>query len=201
MRLTVLHCTQRFVRPNVPLAIALVTLYLIDCCRVCYLYFTERPEFSPITSRKAYRFFTSNAKPQNNPRSFCELIKLAKPPSILSLPVWYCSKGQSSAEAASTLRSPGYGGQWLSTVRQNLMESLGSVAIVTTLVLVSDDRQVDYGFFCGSCWDKTDKKMMHYRIKYMTEETSGHITRNGRIVEKDPNLTRLICTRDLLHKA
>ena len=68
-------------------------LYLIDCRRVCYFCFTERPEFFPIPSREAYRFFTSNTQPQNNPRSFCRLFKLAKPPSILSLPVRYCSKG------------------------------------------------------------------------------------------------------------
>ncbi|KZT08250.1 uncharacterized protein LAESUDRAFT_736119 [Laetiporus sulphureus 93-53] len=61
-------------------------LYLIDCRRVCYFCFTRWPEYFPLTSREAYRFFTPNTKPQSKSKSSRKLLELAKPPSILSLP-------------------------------------------------------------------------------------------------------------------
>ncbi|KAF8155398.1 hypothetical protein B0H34DRAFT_713106 [Crassisporium funariophilum] len=66
-------------------------LYLIDCCRVCYLCFTRRAEYFPLTSCEASKFFTPNAKPPSNAESSRKLLELVKPPSILSLPGRYCS--------------------------------------------------------------------------------------------------------------
>lgn len=65
-------------------------LYLIDCRRICYLCFTRRAEYFPLTSREASKFFTPIAKPKRNAKSSCKLLELAKPPSILSLPRRYC---------------------------------------------------------------------------------------------------------------
>ncbi|KAL5531737.1 hypothetical protein ACEPAG_4614 [Sanghuangporus baumii] len=65
-------------------------LYLIDCRRVCYFCFTGRPEYFPLTRREAYRLFTANAQLQSNAKRSRKLFKLAKLPSIFSLPGRYC---------------------------------------------------------------------------------------------------------------
>jgi len=44
------------------------------------------------------------------------------------------------------------------------------VSLELTFPLWSIGRVVDYGSFCSGCWDETDKKTMHYRIRYTTDE-------------------------------
>ena len=166
-------------------------LYLIDCRRVCFFCFIERPEYFPVTHHEAHRLFTSNAKSQKNLQSFHQLFKLANPPSILSLPGRYSARERNLRQRRLRLYD-----------RQAVVRSLlGSglprwgettgktkryMAIITAPVLLSGGQQVDYGFFCRGCRDEVDRLNMHPKIKYMAEEIPGHIAKYGRIVERKP---------------
>lgn len=61
------------------------------------------------------------------------------------------------------------------------------MAIISAPVLLNSGWQVDQGFFCLGCWDETDEKTKHFRIKYTTEEMSEHIASYGR-VERTPRI-------------
>ena len=60
------------------------------------------------------------------------------------------------------------------------------MAIISTPVLLNAGRQVDEGHFCLGCMDGSDEKTKHFRIKYMTEESSEHIASYGRVVRSMP---------------
>jgi len=55
------------------------------------------------------------------------------------------------------------------------MESKKSIVIVMVLALLNDGQQVDYRISAAAAG--TNKNTMHYKIKYVTEEITGHISR------------------------
>ena len=158
-------------------------LYLIDCRRVCYLCFTERAEYFPLTSHEASKFFTPNTKPRSKAKSSRKLLELAKPPSILSLPGRYGGSGQGYLRRrrlrlydrqAVVLCLAGCG---LPQSDKALREPKRFLAIISAPVLFDAGRQADEGFYCLGC-----SKMSDSRIKYTTEYFPEHIASYGRIV-------------------
>ncbi|EDR13146.1 uncharacterized protein LACBIDRAFT_322614 [Laccaria bicolor S238N-H82] len=156
-------------------------LYLIDCRRVCYFCFTERPEYFPLTSREAYRLFTLNATPQSNAKSFRKLFELAKPPSILSLPGRYCGaltvRGQSKRLRLYDRQALVHSltGKGLPQSDKAAWEPKRFMAIISAPVLLDGGRQVDRGFFCLGCRDQNKDRTTHFRVKYTTEDLLAHI--------------------------
>ena len=143
-------------------------------------------EYFPLTSREASKFFT---RPQGKAKSSRKLLELARPPSIVSLPGRYC---------VGTIRGAGLWARRLRLYdRRAVVQSLAGsgvpqldktttepkrfMAIISAPVLLHAGRQVDHGFFCLGCWDETDEKTKHFRIKYTTEEMSGHIASYGQL--------------------
>ena len=168
-------------------------LYLIDCRRVCYFCFTRRVEYFPLTSREAYKFFT---KPQSKAESSRKLLELANPPSILSLPGRYCSACVMKVGGLRVKRLQLYdrravvqslAGSGLPKLDKTTTEPKRFMAIISAPVLLDAGLQVDHGFFCLGCWDETDEKTKHFRIKYTTEDMSEHIAIYGR-VERRPSI-------------
>ena len=158
-------------------------LYLIDCRRVCYFCFIKRAEYFPLTSREASKFFTP-IKPRSNAKSSRKHLELAKPPSILSLPGWYCSE-----EILRTRRLRLYdrravvqslAGSGLPQSDKTTREPKRFMAIISAPVLLNAGRQVDHGFFCLGCRDK-DQIFSRFRIKYTTEEMPEHIASYGQV--------------------
>ena len=172
-------------------------LYLIDCRRVCYFCFINRPEYFPLTSREAYRLFTLNAKLQSNDKSSRKLFKLAKLPSILSLPGRYSHGGLVRGGILQSRRRRLYDRR---AVAQSLTDSglpqldnttrepKRFMAIISAPVLLNGGRQVDRGFFCLGCRDEANEKTKHFRIKYTTEDLLEHIASYGRVVERTPKI-------------
>ncbi|CRK27581.1 hypothetical protein BN1723_008289 [Verticillium longisporum] len=66
-------------------------LYLVNCRRVCYFCFTQRLEYFPLTIGQASTLFTPNRMQQREAISARQLLQSANPPSVLSLPGWYCT--------------------------------------------------------------------------------------------------------------
>src|SRR5260370_10259776 len=78
-------------------------LYLIDCRRVCYFCFTRRLEYFPLTIGQASSFFTPNGTQQRNAITTRQLLHMANPPSVFSLPGRYCTaSGSAGANLAHT---------------------------------------------------------------------------------------------------
>ena len=162
-------------------------LYLIDCRRVCYFCFTKRPEYFPLTSREASKFFAPKTKLSSR-----KLLELAKPPSILSLPGLYCAAATTRGGILQRKRLRLYdrravvqslAGRGLPQSDKVTTEPKRYMAIISAPVLLNAGRQVDHGFFCLGCWDETDETTKkHFRIKYTTEEMPGHIASCGRVV-------------------
>ncbi|TDL27795.1 hypothetical protein BD410DRAFT_781689 [Rickenella mellea] len=166
-------------------------LYLIDCRRVCYFCFTRRAEYFPLTSREASRFFTPNAKPQSNAKSWRKLLELAKPPSILSLPGRYCGAGTTRGGKLQPRRLrlydrravvQGLTGCGLPQSDKTTREPKRFMVIISAPVLLNAGRQADRGYFCLGCWDETEEKTKHFRIKYTTQGILEHIASYGRVV-------------------
>ncbi|KAJ3965896.1 hypothetical protein EV361DRAFT_809938 [Lentinula raphanica] len=166
-------------------------LYLIDCRRACYFCFIYRPEYFPLTSREAYRLFTSNAKPQSRAESSRKRRELTKLPSILSLPGRYCcaynNDGTEGKLQQRRLRLYDRQAVVQSLVADALPRSdrvtgepKRHMAIISAPVLLDGGRQVDHGFFCVPCRDEGD---MDFRIKYTTEEISRHFASFGQVVK------------------
>ena len=170
-------------------------LYLIDCRRVCYLCFTQRAEYFPLTTREASKFFIPNAKPQRKVKSSRKLLELAKPPSILSLPGRYCCAWTTRGglrirrlrlyDRRAVVQS--LAGSGLPQSDKTTGEPKRFMAIISAPVLLNAGRQVDQGSFCPGCRDETDEKTKHFRIKYTTEDMSEHIASYGR-VERMPRI-------------
>ena len=170
-------------------------LYLIDCRRVCYLCFTHRAEYFPLTSSEASKFFTPSAKPQSNAKSSRKLLELAKPPSILSLPGGYCGGGTWTwrggllqprrlrlYDRRAVVQS--LTGSGLPQSDKTTCEPKRFMAIISAPVLLNAGRQVDQGFFCLGC--RNEKTNKHSRIKFTTEDMSEHIASYGQVVERMP---------------
>ena len=75
-------------------------LYLIDCRRVCYLCFTRKPEYFPLTIGRASRFSPPRGTQRCNATTSCQHLRAANPPSVLSLPGRYCCAWTNGATLA-----------------------------------------------------------------------------------------------------
>ncbi|KAF1948854.1 hypothetical protein CC80DRAFT_583333 [Byssothecium circinans] len=166
-------------------------LYLIDCRRVCYLCFTRRLEYFPLTIGRASSFFTPDGTQQRSAITSRQRLRAANLPSVLSLPGRYYTAW--SSEGGNLVRKrlqlfdrqaviqdlAGSGPKVDKTTR----EPQRYMAIITALYLFDSGRQADWGYFCVGCQEETEEKARHLRIKYTREEVSEHIARYGPMKE------------------
>jgi hypothetical protein len=171
-------------------------LYLIDCRRVCWICFMGRPEYFPLTSSEASKFFASNTELQNNGKSPRKLLELANPPSILSLPGRYCwpwttrggnlqRKRLRLYDRQAVVRS--LAGSNLPRLDKTTREPKRHMVIISAPVPLNGGRQVDHGYHCLGCKEEMDKMGKHCRVKYTAEEMPEHIARYGRVVKRYVN--------------
>jgi hypothetical protein len=183
-------------------------LYLIDCRRVCYLCYTQQPEFFPLTRHEASKLFTPNAMPQSHAKGSRKLLDLAKiSPSILSLPGRYSSypwegklrrkrlrlyDRRAVVQSVQSLTGRGLVGCGLPQKDRSVEEPKRFMAIITAPVLLDAGRQVDWGFFCLGCrHENREEKNKHFRIKYTTEGMLEHIASYGPPVQEMMGYSRL----------
>ncbi|KAF4430546.1 F-box domain, cyclin-like protein [Fusarium austroafricanum] len=167
-------------------------LYLIDCRRVCYLCFTRRVEYFPLTIGRASRFFKPNETRQRSAITSRQRLHAANPPSIMSLPGRYCTtwtgeggnlvrkRLQLFDRQAVTQDLPGSG---LPKGDKTTREPQRFMAIITAPYLFDSGRQADWGYFCLGCKDEKEEKGRHFRIKYTRKEVSEHVLRYGPVRE------------------
>lgn len=165
-------------------------LYLIDCRRVCYPCYSRRPEYFPLTIREVCKSLITHVKKQGNSKSSRKLLEGLKLPSILSLPGRYCWTERGGNLQRKRLRL--YDRQ---AVVQSLVDCVPLqldkttrepkrfMAIISAPVLLNRGREVDQGFFCLGCRDRTDGEVTCFRIKYTTEDIPKHIASYGQVVE------------------
>jgi len=167
-------------------------LYLIDCRRVCYFCFTRRPEYFPLTIGQASRYFTLNGTQQRNATTTRQLLHVANPPSVLSLPGRYCTAWGSDGGNLARKRLRLFDRR---AVVQNLAdpslpkldkttrEPRRFMAIITAPYLLDGGRYADWGYFCLGCRDEKEEDTRHFRIKYTKEGVPEHLARYGSVEE------------------
>ncbi|KAH7019653.1 hypothetical protein EDB80DRAFT_701256 [Ilyonectria destructans] len=163
-------------------------LFLIDCRRVCYMCFTRKLEFSPLTIDSAKRFFPLQGTQLPNALTMSQRLRAANVPSILSLPGRYCtswaSEGGSLVEKRLQLFHrravvdglAAFGRQRLDKTNK---EPNRFMAIVTAPHLFDSGRQADWGYFCLACRYEEADATRHFRIKYTREEALKHMAKYG----------------------
>ena len=171
-------------------------LYLIDCCRVCYFCFTRRPEYFPLTIGQASSFFTPNGTQRRNAVTSRQLLRVANPPSILSLPGRYCTAWGSDGGNLVRKRLQLFdrravvhslAGSGLPKLDKTTREPRRYMAIITAPYLLDAGRQADWGYFCLGCGEEKEEKTRHFRIKYTREDMLEHGARYGP-VERMPRI-------------
>ncbi|KAK4154289.1 hypothetical protein C8A00DRAFT_14591 [Chaetomidium leptoderma] len=171
-------------------------LYLIDCRRVCYLCFIRRPEYFPLTVGQASSFFTPDETQQRNATTARKLLRVANPPSVMSLPGRYCSAwGDDGGNLArKRLRlfdrlavAQSLAGPSVPKLDKTTREPRRFMAIITAPHLFDAGRQADWGYFCLGCRDEKEEKTRHFRIKYTRQDLPQHVARYGP-VERTPNI-------------
>ncbi|KID93402.1 F-box domain, cyclin-like protein, partial [Metarhizium majus ARSEF 297] len=165
-------------------------LYLIDCRRVCYFCFTERPEYFSLTIGRASRLLTPDpTRPRVTRR---QLLREANPPSILSLPGRYCAPW--NGDGGKLARKPlqlfdrraliqDLEGSGLPNDDKFDREPLRFMAIITAPYLFDSGRQADWGYFCLGCSEECDEETTDFRMKYLREEVLEHMVRYGPVRE------------------
>ncbi|PWI71120.1 uncharacterized protein PCL_12488 [Purpureocillium lilacinum] len=170
-------------------------LYLIDCRRVCYLCFTRRPEYFPLTIGRASSFYSPDKSRQHRAITSRQRLRAANPPRVLSLPGRYCTawageggnlvqKRLELFDRRAVVRGAGSGH---SKVDKTTREPLRFMAIITAPYLFDSGLQVDWGYFCLGCEDEKCEETKHFRIKYTREGMKEHIERYG-LVEETPKI-------------
>ncbi|KAJ3576529.1 hypothetical protein NPX13_g3673 [Xylaria arbuscula] len=171
-------------------------LYLIDCRRVCYFCYTRHPGFFPLTTHQASAFFTPNLKKQRKAVTSRQLLRAAKPPSILSLPGRYCTAWGSDGGNLARKRLQLYDRRsvihslaemGLPKLDRTTREPRRFMAIITAPYLFDSGRHVDWGYFCTGCNEEKEKDTRHFRIKYTKAGLLEHFARYGP-VEKTPRI-------------
>lgn len=155
-------------------------LYLIDCRRVCYLCFTERPEYSPLTIGRASRLLIADpTRPRVAGR---QSLRAAESPGALRLPRRYGDAW--TGESGIFLRKPnqlfdrrawiqdleGFG---LPNDGKTSREPLRFMAIITAPYLFDSGRQADWGDFCLGCSEECDGETTDFRMKYLLRKRGG----------------------------
>ncbi|KAG6106113.1 hypothetical protein E4U13_007583 [Claviceps humidiphila] len=168
-------------------------LYLIDCRRVCYLCFTRRLEYFPLTIGRASSLITHDMMQRCKATSGRQYLRVANIPRIQSLPGEYCTAwagrdGGNSVrkrlqlfDRGSVIRDVTSGG--LPKIDNTTREPLRYMTIITAPYLIDFGRQADWGSFCVGCQDELKETGRHYRTKYTREGISEHITRYGPVKE------------------
>lgn len=171
-------------------------LYLIDCRRVCYFCFTQRPDYFPLTIGRAASLFASdNRKHQSHAINKRQQLRMANLPSVLSLPGRYCTpwvnEGGNSArkqlqlfDRRAVVRDLASFG--LPKLDKTTREPLRFMAIITAPYLFDSGLRVDWGYFCLGCAEEKETTR-HFRIKYIREEVLEHIAKYG-LVKEIPNI-------------
>ncbi|KAG8416842.1 hypothetical protein J3459_013564 [Metarhizium acridum] len=163
-------------------------LYLIDCRRVCYFCFTGRLEYFPLTIGRASRFFPRDRTQPHHVITSRHLLRVANPPSILSLPGRYCtawaSKEGNSARKRLRLFDrraliQDLAGSGLPKLDKITRGQQRFMAIITAPYLFDHGRQADWGYFCLGCKEEKEEESRHFRIKYTREEALEHMARHG----------------------
>lgn len=166
-------------------------IYLINCRRVCYFCFTRHLEFFPLTIGRASSFFASSKAITSR-----QHLRVANPPSILSLPGQYCaawtSRGGNLARKRLRLFDRRAVIQDLTNssppkLDKTTREPLRFMAIITAPYLFDSGRQADWGYFCLGCGEEKEEETRHFRIKYTREEVLEHIAKHGP-VKKTPGI-------------
>lgn len=163
-------------------------LYLIDCRRVCYFCFTRRPEYFPLTIGQASSFFAPDAKkPGITAR---QLLHMANPPSVLSLPGRYCGSSTRNGGHLAPERLELFDRQAVvpslaaSGFPRTTTEPRRYMAIITAPYLVDAGRQADWGYFCYGCREENREKAKHFRTKYTREDALEHVAMYGPVEER-----------------
>lgn len=165
-------------------------LYLIDCRRVCYFCFTRHLDYFPLTTAQASTFFTPTQR--GNAITSRQLLHMAKPPSILSLPGRYCTAWGSGGgnlarkrlrlfDRHAAVHGPADSG--LPRLDKTTREPRRFMAIITAPYLFNAGQHADWGYFCVGCKEEMEEKTKHFRIKYTREEIAAHIARYGPVRE------------------
>lgn len=170
-------------------------LYLIDCRRVCYICYTCRPEYFPLTIGRASSFYSPDKTRQDKHRLTTnrQRLRAANVPSVLGLPGRYCTtwageggnlvrKRLELFDRCAVTRDPTYN---FPELDKTTREPLRFMTIITAPYLFDSGRQADWGYFCLGCRDETWKNVKHFRIKYTREKIIEHIARYG-LVRKNP---------------
>lgn len=167
-------------------------LYLIDCRRVCYLCFTSRPEYMPLTIGRASTFFKPDTTQQRPAITSRQSLRVANPPSILGLPGRYCTawsdKGGNLVrkrlelfDRGAVIQDPA--GPGFRMLDKGNREPYRFMAIITALHLFDSGLQVDWGYFCLGCENETEEGKRHFRIKYTRNEFLEHVAKYGPVKE------------------
>jgi len=170
-------------------------LYLIDCRRVCYLCFTRRPEYFPLTIGRASSFYSPDKSRQHRVITSRQRLRAANPPRVLSLPGRYCTawageggnlvqKRLELFDRRAVVQGAGSGH---SKVEKTTREPLRFMAIITAPYLFDSGLQVDWGYFCLGCEDEKCEETKHFRMKYTREGMKEHIERYG-LVKETPRI-------------
>ena len=169
-------------------------LYLIDCRRVCWLCFTKRPEYSPLTTDEALILFTPpspagrEARPMLPTKKIRQRLFAVGLPSILSVPGPHLSDKKHDGDTSSTRlrlhdrravesytkrRFPEY------DYRIKEDPSRPYMAIISAPHIFDRGRQATMGQFCPGC--ETSEREKEYRVRYTKTGLQEHIARHGPI--------------------
>ncbi|KAH7311926.1 hypothetical protein BKA65DRAFT_530390 [Rhexocercosporidium sp. MPI-PUGE-AT-0058] len=167
-------------------------LYLIDCRRLCYLCFTRRPEYMPLTIGLASTFFLPDTTKQRHAITSRQCLRAANPPSILSLPGRYCTawseKGGNLVRkrlelfdrraVIQNLAAPGP-----PMLDKTTRDPYQFMAIITAPHLFNSSLQVDWGYFCLGYNDEMEERKRHFRMNYTRNEVLEHVVKYGPVEE------------------
>lgn len=169
-------------------------LYLIDCRRVCWFCFTERPEFLPLTIGRASECYRLDPARSDGAVSGRKLLSTANPPSVLSLPGRYSCGLHDGVLVRKRLKLFDRRAVVRDTMshepseekHHSKREAGRYMAIITAPYLFDAGRRADWGYFCLGCREaEEEEKSMFFRIKYTRQGISAHLKKYGPVV-RDP---------------
>lgn len=169
-------------------------LYLIDCRRVCYIGFTRRLEYFPLTIGQASSLFTPNKAQKRSSVTARQLLYAADLPSVLSLPGSYCTAWRSDGgnlvrkrlqlfDRRAVAAHSSQASLWPLQLDKTTRESRRFMAIITAPYLLDAGRQADWGCICLGCKYEADKTVRHFRTKFTRKDILEHVARHGPVRE------------------
>lgn len=157
-------------------------LYLITCRRVCYLCFTSRMDYLPVTVAYAMKY-TGLSKRELGPI-----------PSISSLPGRYTPFAKLARKRYLLFdrqvvlnRAPDPSIQHDRRIQQQdrtTNETRRYASIISAPYLGPSRQSADWGYYCIACRDDT-APATHFRIKYTRDDILDHFEQQGAITVVD----------------